>query len=367
MFDFSEIIRNDQDSRFLANIEENVKICFKFEKKIGEIYKELNREFTEEIYDREKKLINALIFEANLRLMMHPYDLVGCRRLKLFEDSLRNYLRVEDHMPQEMTRTDKLKKKCLNFFNPNEYAVELLKTLKVVSMVALITLIVNVNDYIQDWNVITTFWHIGYEGYLLQQKNSTNYFSIDDLLLEFYPPAMFLTIVMMLSLIISIFHIPSLWYRYRLSMQMKNPNTEFGMEEISPKDVYNQYNLSISESQNEAIWQMMVQWSQYFGFSWFVTWRLEVSKSDKDSCELKEVNELLDFWRLFPSLLSSVCSLTYGQYLTHAITYKYRTNGKQKILYLACCLMNTLCNIFILLTWQIVAKDYEVGFKTSAR
>ena len=160
MFDFSEIIRNDQDSRFLTNIEENVKICFKFEKKIGEIYKELNREFTEEIYDREKKLINALIFEANLRLMMHPYDLVGCRRLKLFEDSLRNYLRVGDHMPQEMTRADKLKKKFLNFFNPNEYAVELLKTLKVVSMVALITLIVNVNDYIHDWNVITTFWHI---------------------------------------------------------------------------------------------------------------------------------------------------------------------------------------------------------------
>ena len=379
----SEIIRNGLDSRSLANIEENVRICFRFEKKMGEIYKELNRKFIEEIYDRQTKLSNALIFEANLRLMKHPYDLVGCRRLKLFEESLQNYLKVGDHMPQEMTRIDNIKQEIFKYLNPSEHVLEIFKALKVITVVALVALIVNINDYIQDLRVIMTFWHIGYNGYLLQQRNSTNYSlgdgyllqqsnstnyslgALGDLLLKFYPPAMFMTVVMMFSLIITIVHIPSLWYRYRVSMQMENPNTESEMEEICPKDVYNQYNLSISESQNEAIWQMMVQWGQYFCFAWFVTWRLQVLEKDDDPCELLEVQELLDFWKLFLSLLSSVCSLTYGQYVTHAITYKYRTSGKQKVLYLACSVMNTLCNMLILLTWQTVAKDYAVGFESS--
>ena len=168
----SEIIRNGLDSRSLANIEENVNICFKFEKKMGEIYKELNRKFIEEIYDRQTKLSNALIFEANLRLMKHPYDLVGCRRLKLFEESLQNYLKVGDHMPQEMTRIDNIKQEIFKYLNPSEHVLEIFKALKVITVVALVALIVNINDYIQDFRVIMTFWHIGYNGYLLQQSNS---------------------------------------------------------------------------------------------------------------------------------------------------------------------------------------------------
>ena len=213
----------------------------------------MNRKFIEEIYDRETKLRKAMIFEANLRLMKHPYDLVGRRRLKLFEESLKNYLKVGDHTPQKMTKSDNLKQKIANFLNPNEHTVEVLKVSKVVSVVTLITLLVNVNDYIQDIKVIDIFWHIGYEGYLLEQKNSTDYMYTEILLLKFYPPAMFLSVVMIFSFIQVMFHIPSLWFRYRVSMQMENPNTESGMEDISPQDVYNQYNLSISESKNEAI------------------------------------------------------------------------------------------------------------------
>ena len=129
------------------------------------------------------------------------------------------------------------------------------------------------------------------------------------------------------------------------------------MEDISPQDVYNQYNLSISESRNEAIWQLMVQWGVYFGFSWFITWRLKIQQTFKDPCELKNVFNLLNFLNLFPSLLSSMCSLTYGQYITHAITTKHRTSGKQEILYLTSCGLNTMCNMFILLVWQTVGTD----------
>ena len=78
---------------------------------MGEIFQELNRKFPEKILDRDTKLSNALIFEANLRLMKHPYDVLGRRRLRLFEESLKNYLRVGDQRSHEMTRTDNLKKK----------------------------------------------------------------------------------------------------------------------------------------------------------------------------------------------------------------------------------------------------------------
>ena len=107
---------------------------------------------------------------------------------------------------------------------------------------------------------------------------------------------------------------------------------------------------------NEAIWQMMFQGGQYFCLSWYVTWRLEISDFDKGSKELQEVDEL------FPSLLSSVCSLTYGQFVTHGITYKYRTSGSQKFLYMWSCSMITMCNMFILLVWQTAIKDRSIGY-----
>ena len=330
---------------------------------MGKVYKKINRKFHEDIYEKETKLQKALLFEANIRLMKHPYDILGRRRLKLFEESLKNYLRKSNHKPKEMTQADNLKKKIINIFNLNEKVVEILKILKVVSVVTLITLLVHLYDYIQDFKVVTTFWSIGYMGYSMD--NSMGYAYLKALLLEFYPPAMFLSIVMIFSLIQTVLHIPSIRSRYRVSMQMENPNTESGMEEICPQDVYNQYNLSISQSKTEAIWQLMVQWGVYFGFSWFITWRLKIQQTFKDPCELKNVFNLLNFLNLFPSLLSSMCSLTYGQYITHAITTKHSASDKQEILYLASCGLNTMCNMFILLVWQTVGTDMLLTSKRS--
>ena len=107
---------------------------------------------------------------------------------------------------------------------------------------------------------------------------------------------------------------------------------------------------------------MMVQWGQYFCLSWFVTWRLKISDVDVDSQQLQDVNELLKFSTLCPSLISSVCSLAYGQFITHNITYKYRSSGKQKCLYMWSCTMITLCNVFILLVWQNAVKDMGIGY-----
>ena len=349
------IIRNGLDSASVVSIEENNEKRFQFEKILGKIYRELNRKFLEEICEKETKLRKALLFEANIRLMKHPYDLIGRRRLKLFEESLKNYLRVGDHKPQKMTQAENLKKKIFDILNPNENVVDFLKVFKVVSIVALITLLVHLHDYIQDFKIVTTFWSIGYKGYSM--KNPMKYVFLKVLLLEFYPPAMFLSIVMMFSLIQTILHIPSVRSRYRVSMHMENPSTEAGTETICPQDVYNQYNLSISESKTEAILQLMVQWGLYFGFSWFMTWRLKLLKTEEDPCELKNVYNLLNFWNLFPSLFSSMCSLTYGQYISHAITYKHRASRKQEIIYLASCGMNTMSNMFILLVWQTVGTD----------
>ena len=173
---------------------------------------------------------------------------------------------------------------------------------------------------------------------------------------------MFLSVVSIFSIVQTIFHLPSLWYRYKVSMQMESASSELGQENIDPSHVVNQYNLPISESRNEAIWQMMVQWGQYYCLAWYVTWRLQISEVDKATDEFDDVNDLLNFSKLCPSLISSACSLTYGQFVAHNITYKYRTSGKQKLLYMWSCAMSTICNIFILLVWQTAIKDLSIGY-----
>jgi hypothetical protein len=328
--------------------------------KVGQIFKELEERFKEDTDDVQFKLKNALIFEANVRLMKHPYDLIGLRRLKLFEDSLKNYLKYKGKGDPNDTCQESLMEKMSQCFNLNGRKQRIFKVFKIVAVVALVTLIVNVNDYFQDIRVICTFWLIGYNGHTLDDKNTNEFQAI--LLLKFYPPAMFLTVVTIFSTFQIVFHLPSLWYRFKVSMQMESPACELGREIIDPKHVVNQYNLPISESKNEAIWQMMVQWGQYFCLSWYVTWRLKISDFYKGSKELQEVDELLKFSTLFPSLLSSVCSLTYGQFVTHSITYKYRTSGVQKFLYMWSCSMITMCNMFILLVWQTAIKDRSIGY-----
>jgi hypothetical protein len=172
---------------------------------------------------------------------------------------------------------------------------------------------------------------------------------------------MFLTIVFLFSTVQIIFQLPSLWYRYKVSIQMASPRSELGLEVVDPVHVFNQYNLPLSESSGESIWQMMVQWGVYFCFSWFITWRLKLS--DIDTEELHHVNDILCFKTLFHSLISSGCSLTYGQYVAHSICYKYRTTTRQKLIYLISSAMSTLCIICILLGWQTAITDFGIGDK----
>jgi hypothetical protein len=184
--------------------------------------------------------------------MRHPYDLIGLRRFKLFEDSLKNYLNNEGKVEPNVTCRENLMEKMSQCFKLNGQKQRIFKVFKIIAVVALVTLVVNVNDYYQDI------------------KNTNEFQAI--LLLKFYPPAMFLTVVTIFSTFQIIFHLPSLWYRIKVSMQMESPVCELGQEII------------------------------------------------------QAVVELLKLSTLFPSLLSSVCSLTYGQFVTHSITYRYQTS-----------------------------------------
>ena len=98
----------------------------------------------------------------------------------------------------------------------------------------------------------------------------------------------------------------------------------------------------------------ITQWGLYLAYAWFITWLLQLSNA---SHELLEVRNILTFSKMYPSLISSICSLSYGQYLAHIICYKYRTSGKQKLAYLLSCFLMTLCTVCILLSLQTAVMD----------
>ena len=75
---------------------------------IGILFKTFEEKFAA-TSDRQIKLSKAMLFEANYRLMGHPYDLIGLRRLKLFENSLKNSLEQADNDKDKKTLTDTLK------------------------------------------------------------------------------------------------------------------------------------------------------------------------------------------------------------------------------------------------------------------
>ena len=91
-FIHSGLIKEELELGFLASVRE--KHWF-LEKEIGLIFKTLEEKF-DSTENRQSKLRKAMVFEANDRLMRHPYDIIGLRRLKLFENSLKNYLENED-------------------------------------------------------------------------------------------------------------------------------------------------------------------------------------------------------------------------------------------------------------------------------
>ena len=91
------------------------------------------------------------------------------------------------------------------------------------------------------------------------------------------PAVIFLTAVIPYSSLHLLFHLPSLRCRYKVALQMESPSVELEFEAINPAHVINQYNLPISESRTESLWQMMVQWGLYFGYAWFIIWLSQFS------------------------------------------------------------------------------------------
>ena len=293
-------------------------------------------------------------FEATSRLVVNPYDLVGMRRMKLFADSLESYLNSKslNGMKKSELMT-KVKRTVGNLTYKLNQQLGLkkegvqhrsIKILKILSFLVLVTLAINGNDTFQDYNVIKTFWTIGNNGRILDQEVFTSV-----ILLKFYPVAMWLTATLVFSLATSLFHLPSLWLRYKVAMQMESYEAERGLDTIDPYHVVNQHNFPVFESSGESTMQLMVQWGVYFSFSWFITWRLKLSDEDRE--ELKEVDQILSFSNLYMPLVSSIFSLTYAQYLLHSISTKYITSGKQKLIYVFTALFNTLCNAIILISW----------------
>ena len=211
---FRGFIKDKLECGFFSSVEESKKKRQNLENSIGSLFKTLEDKFPE-CADIRAKLRKAIVFEANSRLVGHPYDIIGIRRLKLFEESLKNFLEPKNNENNKMTIIDVLKGRFSQCFKMDKegFHYHIFVVLKIVTGILLVTLIVNVNDYFQDFVVIRKFWAIGYTGHILEGKNSDLLSQL--ILLRFYPTAMFLMI---------------------------NPV---------------QYKLPMAESKNESIWQMM--------------------------------------------------------------------------------------------------------------
>ena len=333
-------------------------------------HKLLDREIWSIIEDLEvdsqitmEKLQTAMMYEANERLVEHPLDLIGLRRLKLFEDSLKRY-QDKENQPLYILKTlnnifSIIKKKLSLLFSikAEGFQNNLITSLKVIIQIIVVTLLVNGNDYAQDFNFLKTFWSIGTNGFELDIKNSDRLSAI--ILLQFYPPAMFLTVVVLFSSVLVVIQLRSLWFKYKVDTLMECPRTETKREQIDPRHVINQYNLTLTEASKESVWQLMVQWGCYFCFSWFITWRLRLS--EEHASELERAGETLSFSTLYLSLISSVVSLSFAQFRAHSICFKFRTSTKQKAIYLFSSVMSTMCNVLILISWQTAIVDFGIG------
>ena len=304
----------------------------------------------EEVEDTLKK---AMIFEANYRLVRHPYDLIGIRRQKYFEDALEESLKVEN-CQRIVGGTGYLKQRlndCIRSVKTNQILI----ALKILTTIVVITTAVTVNDYYQDYQVINLFRECGdkLEEGVGKFESFTGFKSSSRILL----------IVMIISSAHIVLNLPSLWYRFKVSMQMKNRRAELEFESVDPGYVVNQFNIPIAESRNESTLQMMIQWGVYYNYAWYITWYLKLNADNKDDAnieKLEQVDEILTFSKLFPSYISSVFSLTYGQFLQHGICYKYRTSVRKQLLYLFSSGMNVFCIMCVLLTLQVAIFDNGV-------
>ena len=310
-----------------------------------------------------EKLKVALIFEATKKLVTHPTDLIGFRRLKLLEESL-------NKVEKNKGKTHKLKRikhisnnrirhllsNCLEL-KPVGIRSKILTSSRILMKIALVILAVNVFDYVQDFKFVKTFWMVGGDGKDLQESNTDQISSF--ILLRFYAPAMFLTIVMVVSSILVMFQLPSLRFRYNAEKMMNEAEIERMDTSVNPMHVMNQHNFSLTEASKESIWQLMVQWGVYFRNSWFITWRLSLStENEKD---LEDAHEILNISNLYLSLVSSILSISVGQFRAHNITTEYSTSTKQKIIYFFSCVMSTICNVLTFIVTHTANVELGVG------
>ena len=213
---FSDCIKDELECGFLASeqhtslIENKQKIL---EGEICSLIENLEAMFMDS-EDRIMKIKKAMVYEANERLVGHPFDLIGLRRLKLFEDCLKTYVKKEEVNTEQCHEVWKKMKRLLailqatvsHYFGikSDGFKNSFVKVLKIIVPIVVITVLVTGNDYAQDFNVVKAFWAVGSNGLILDSRNK-DYFSAI-ILLKFYPLAMFLTVVMTLSSILAIFH-----------------------------------------------------------------------------------------------------------------------------------------------------------------
>ena len=339
---------------------------------IKDAYKKLDNEMESVVYglmikfpqwivEREKLNI-ALLFEACNKLVAHPTDLIGLRRLKVLEESLMRITDTEKEGHKLELVLDAVNSRIrlilTNWLNlkPEGIQSKTLAATRTLMKIVFVILIVNVFDYVQDFKFVKTFWRVGQDGQDLEKRNTDKISSA--ILLKFYPPAMFLTIVMIISSILVTCQLPTLWFKYKVEMMMKDAETEAEKKSIDPKYVMNQHNLSLTEASKESIWQMMVQWGVYFSFVWFISWRLSLSSEDVE--ELEQANETLHISNLYMSLVSSILSLSVGQFRAHNITTAYRTSTKQKMIYFFSCVMSTISNVLIMIVTIVAQVDFSI-------
>ena len=325
------------------------------------IFNNLIERFPGWILKREK-LNSALLFESCKKLVADPTDLIGFRRLKVLEESLNRNTHKKRKTHVLTTVIDSLRSGTRLILNQwlrikqEGVQTRLLTATKIFVKIVLVILMVNVFDYVQDFKFIKTFWYVGQDGQDLEKRHTDKVSSI--ILLKFYPPAMFLTIVMIISSILVIVQLPTLWFKYKVEMMMEDIKTEEENKKVNPMYVMNQHNLALTEASKESIWQMMVQWGVYFGFSWFISWRLSLSREDVE--ELDMADNVLHISNLYMSLLSSILSLSVGQFRAHNITTAYSTSNKQKIVYFFSCVMSTISNVLIMIVTLVAQVDFSI-------
>ena len=60
------------------------------------------------------------------------------------------------------------------------------------------------------------------------------------------------------------------------------------------------------------------------------------------------------------SLVSSILSLSVGQFRAHNITTAYRTSTKQKMIYFFSCVMSTISNVLIMIVTIVAQVDFSI-------